>query len=189
MRSIITCALLIGAAVFSGCNKEPEAMFTSDKDVYTAGDYIHLTNTSKDGRTYTWTLPGGETVSTMNVHYKSDQYFGNGELAFKLTAFSKNGKKENEFKKIVKVKAAKGDVMFWQKAGTGHYTTIVDIEEVEGIITYEYYEEPKECGSAGTAVFNGLTAGDHIYYATDGQMSWSGTIKVSRDTCFKVLLK
>jgi hypothetical protein len=184
IRSLIVTAILM---VIAGCKREPVADFVADKDIYIAGDVIHLTNTSQDGRTYEWTLPGGEKVNTLNVHYQSDQGFGDGDLGFRLTAFSKDGKKENEVMKTIKIKAAMGDAVFWQKAGTGHNVTVVNVNGMENLITYEYYDYPA-CGSRGNANYH-LPVGEHLYVANDGVSYWQGTIKIRRDSCTNRLLE
>lgn len=173
--------------LLSGCQKQPEASFETDKTEYVAGETVRLTNTTLEGDSYFWILPNGESSSATNVNYPISVDHGDGSLTFKLEAYSKNGKKDDEAEKTVTVKAATGDAIFWQEAGTGFGNTVVSINGLSSNITADYTSVPP-CSSSGCAVFNDLEIGTYSFSASDGTYNWNGTITITKDGCKTVLL-
>ena len=51
----------ISAIIFSGCAKEPLAVFSVDKDVVYVGDEVTFTNSSVDADTYYWDFGDGKS--------------------------------------------------------------------------------------------------------------------------------
>lgn len=184
-QKLIAVSML--AISITSCQKTPEASFTTDKSEYVAGETINLTNTTLNGKTYKWTFPDGQTGSSESYAFETDDNDPAGTLTFRLEAFSSNGKKSDEVSKSVNIKAAEGDVVFWQQAGSGYGTTVVSLNSVTSNITTEYTSSP-DCGASGCAVFNGLKVGTYNYAATDGGTNWSGTLTVTKNTCLKLKL-
>ena len=71
-----------------------------------------------------------------------------------------------------------GDVIFWQKTGSGFGITNVSINEHIAAITEEYNFDPG-CEASGVAVFTNLEEGVYNYTAFDGAQSWSGMVSIS----------
>jgi len=172
------------AITFTSCQKQPEATFATDKSEYVAGETVKLSNTSADANSYKWTMPDGQIAKSIDVTYKIDEKQKDGTLTFKLEAFSKNAKKDDETTKTVKIKVAKGNAVFWQRTGSGFDVTVVELNGITSNITVDSPSTP-ECGSAGNAVFNGLEVGTYNWTATDGTYNWNGTINITRDGCTK----
>src|ERR1035437_8054427 len=99
--------------LFTSCAKEPTASFTTDKTAYTAGDVVHLTNTSTHAGSYKWTFPDGTTGTASNYDYTLNTSDPGGTETFKLESFSSNGKKSNEASHSVTVSPLTGSVVFW----------------------------------------------------------------------------
>lgn len=190
MKKVFTklMAIAITATVLVGCQKQPEANFTTDKDSYAAGETVKLTNTTVNGYTYKWTFPDGQTGSVENYDYSLPTTLNDGTLTFRLEAFSKNKKKVDEISKSVTVKAATGNAIFWQASGSGFGATVVQVNGITSNITSEYSSAP-DCNAAGCAVFNGLKVGVYNYTASDGSSSWSGTITINKDVCLTLELQ
>ncbi len=74
-----------------GCDKEPSASFTTDKNEYIAGEIVHLTNTSSNGSSFLWTLPDGTTSTSNNIDYQINSNAIFEKLTFNLEAFDKDG--------------------------------------------------------------------------------------------------
>jgi len=79
-----------------------------------------------------------------------------------------------------------GDVIFWQKTGSGFGITNVIINNLNSAITVEYNADPG-CGAEGGAVFTNLEEGVYNYTAYDGAYSWSGYITIS-EGCLSIEL-
>jgi len=190
MKKVFTklMAIAIATTVLVGCQKQPEASFTTDKTSYIAGETVKLTNTTVNGDSYKWTFPDGQTGTVENYDYSLPTTLSDGSLTFKLEAFSKNKKKVNEISKTVTVKAATGNVVFWQETGSGYGATVVQVNGITSNITSEYGSAP-DCSASGCAVFNALKVGAYNYTATDGNANWSGTINITKNTCLTFQLR
>jgi hypothetical protein len=176
--------LLLAQVIFSSCNKQPAADFKTDKTEYIAGDVVKLTNSSIDAKSYKWTMPDGQTSASANLDYTLASNLSDGTLTFKLEAISKKGNKTSEATKLVTVKAANGQVVFWQAPSCGCGITNVTILGITKQITLDYSSIPS-CGDNGTATFT-LKVGTYSYTATDGTKTWNGNVTVSKNGCFKL---
>jgi hypothetical protein len=175
------------ATFFTSCQKQPTASFTTDKNEYVAGETIKLTSTSLEANSYKWTLPDGTTLTSKDVDFNLSPNRDNSSLSFKLEVFSKNGKKSSDASKTVYVKAAKGDVLFWNKYAT-NYPIGVAIGNETKTISKDYSSSPSNCNATGCANFN-LKVGTHQYYAIDSEGSeWQGTVTITKDGCLKMEL-
>lgn len=172
-----TILLLAAMAIFSACTKQPTANFTTDKQNYTGGETITLTNQSTDADHYLWNISDGQTASSINLTYNTS-LTTSGELSFTLSAYSANDKKVDFMTKTVNITPTAGSATFWIENG---YITTVTIAEISKQITYSYASTP-ECGSEGCANFT-LYSGTYNYYATTGSYYWSGSITVSAGNC------
>ena len=67
--------LAVAAIFFSGCAKDPLALFSADKDVVYVGDEVTFTNASVDADTYYWDFGYGKSSTEFspkvvnNIHY------------------------------------------------------------------------------------------------------------------------
>jgi hypothetical protein len=189
MKKVIK-ALFTAIAVLSisSCQKTPVAGFTTDKTEYVAGETIKLTNTSTDAETFKWTFPDGTTGTVANYDLVTNDTDPAATLTFKLEAFSKNGKKTSETTKTVTLKAATGNVTFWQMTGSGYDATPVVLNGITSTITGEEDAAPS-CGAADCAVFNNVKVGTYNYSATDGTEVWSGSVTVKKNGCTVIELQ
>jgi len=183
----ITKLLLIAIAsvTISSCQKTPVASFTTDKTEYIAGETIKLSNTTTDGETFKWTFPDGTTGTTANYDVITNETDPDATLTFKLEAFSKNGKKTNSTSKTVTVKAATGNVIFWALTGSTSDVVTVVMNATSKAISVERDSAP-QCGDAENASFSNVKVGSYNYTATDGVDTWTGTVKVKKNTCTSV---
>lgn len=105
-KKIIPILLLCIGYLTSSCQKEPTADFVFDKEEYTAGDTIKLTQTCQDAKHWQWTDPEGKKTDGPFLNYPTDRFDHGGTKVFKLEALSKNEKKSATVVKNVKVNYA-----------------------------------------------------------------------------------
>lgn len=187
MRTNILIIIPLCLFALASCQRQPDASFKTDKSQYVAGETVYLTNTSLDGHSYLWTMPDGQTTASRDVSYTLNPNLGNGTLTFKLEAFSKNGKKDDDAQRTVTVSAATGNAVFWQQINSGYGITVVTVDGISSNIVSEYPSAPS-CGASGCAVFNGLEVGTYPFSASDGYYNWSGTVTITKDGCAQMLL-
>lgn len=96
-------ATLTAALILTGCAKQPEASFSTDKQEYDAGETVKITNSSLDATRYNWTWDGG-TSTDQAPSIKLTEKTEPGNITIKMTAYSKNDKKTSEATKTIKVK-------------------------------------------------------------------------------------
>jgi hypothetical protein len=80
-----------------------------------------------------------------------------------------------------------GDVVFWQKTGSGYGATEVKIDGKSALISEEKGSKPG-CSEEGCAVFKQLKVGTYDFYATDGDVIWEGEIVV-QEGCYALELQ
>jgi hypothetical protein len=129
MRTIIL--LLTSILLFSSCQKQPIATITTDKTEYTAGETIHLINTTDNADSYLWTTSDGKTYTTKNLDYTTDIHEHSGIRTFKLEVFSKNKKKTSSAIKTITVKQGILPTDFY-KTDTFSYIPTVKSSYLEG---------------------------------------------------------
>ncbi|MBI1835802.1 MAG: hypothetical protein HYR91_00905 [Flavobacteriia bacterium] len=188
MKTLIKFSFIALVATFFSCQKQPVALFSTDKDTYSAGDVIKLTNTTINGKTYKWTISDGQTSVSEHLDYLSNTSQGGETITFTLDAYSKKAKKSDHYSKSIYLDYAKGDVTFWQTQGSGYDITVVSLNGISSNITGEYSSTPN-CGDSGCAVFNNIEVGTYSYTATDGTFNWNGTVEVTKDGCTTVNLQ
>ena len=183
---LLLLALITTATILTSCQKQPTADFSMDKSEYTAGEKVMLTSKSLEAHSYKWTMPDGQTSSSKDVNYTISSSAPDGTLSFKLEVSSKNGKKKDEVQRSVSVKAATGEVVFWQSPSCGCGVTNVTINGQTKQITSDYTSSPS-CGASGVATFS-LKAGTYPYTATDGTKTWNGNSTITAKSCLKFQL-
>jgi len=171
---------IFAATILISCQKEPQANFTTDKQTYTGGETVYLSNTSLDGDHYVWIVSDGQMSTSKNMVYTTNQYSYGESVSFELIAYSKNGKKTDEITKSITVNAANGTAIFWQSSGS--YITTVTIGVISQDITANYATTP-DCGTSGCANFTNISYGDYSFSATDGTYNWNGTITIYPGLC------
>ena len=95
MKKLILYFFVCSLICLASCQKKPSASFTSDKEVYYAGDTIHLTNTSTNAHSYVWTMPDGSQQFNENASYVVDTSVLYEKLNFQLEAYSKHDRKKS----------------------------------------------------------------------------------------------
>lgn len=182
------------AVLFSGCKKS-DADFKTDKDVYSVGDTIDLTCTSKNVKSAYWELPDGSTVKGKTASYiipkRSEK-----TISFTLYVASRMGK-VSEFTKEVTITngispaAANGKVTFWA-SWTAGYQLNVYAESIntgmfyDGLITNTFANDPG-CSTVGALNFLMEPGTYHVWadspFATN---VWSQTITVTPGGCISL---
>lgn len=183
--AILSTILTVGIFLV-GCNKQPASDFELDKSEYTAGDVVKCSNKSLDAKSYKWTFPDGQTSALKDVDYTLSSSTPAGSYSIKLEAISKKGNKRSESSKSYTVKAAVGQVVFWQAPACGCNITNVTIGSTTRQITLDFSSVPT-CGDNGTATFN-LPIGTYSFSATDGTKTWNGNITITKNNCSKLQL-
>lgn len=93
MKTFKLITPILGLALLSGCKKEPEASFSSDKSFYYTGETIHLKNESVDAKSYRWDFPDGSSSTEKDADYTVNSDFYGAPVRIVLNAYRKNGKK------------------------------------------------------------------------------------------------
>lgn len=142
IKHFIFIPCLLVAIVFSSCQKEPVADFVFDKEEYTAGDTIKLTQTCQDAKHWRWTDPEGKTHDGPTLNYSIDRFDHGGTKVFKLEAFSRNEKKSAIVVKNVKVNYAILDEEYIEVNGVKYKPTfkkakMSDISPFQWLVDYQ----------------------------------------------------
>ncbi|MDQ3190931.1 MAG: hypothetical protein M3Q58_04990, partial [Bacteroidota bacterium] len=169
MRSILFSILII---TLFACNKTPVANFKMEEEI-SFGKEVKITNTSSNASSYLWELPNGETRDTKDIVYKPST---SGTKKIKLTAYSKNEKKQNSISKSIKVIPEFGSVIFYLSDKAPLERTTVYFLETEKDIPVKLSSAPDCENSTGAALFKDVTNGNYNYLAGDNSNSWSGTV-------------
>lgn len=107
-----TPLFLLLVILMVSCNK-PEADFTTDKNEYSAGDVIYITNNSDDSKEYFWyfsnnaSSPSKQSVAK-NPTDTINMLAPDGVYTIQLTASRKKGKKPSTVRKDFLVKTLRG---------------------------------------------------------------------------------
>ena len=93
--------LVVAFGLFlTSCQKTPEACFEATSTEAVAGRFITFLNCSRDADTYLWEFGDGTTSSTKTP---TKTYTQNGIYTVRLTAYSKNGNKKDEFTQTITI--------------------------------------------------------------------------------------
>lgn len=100
--------LIILITLFTSCQKEPTAEFSVSKSTPAVGENVLFTNSTADGVDFLWDFGDGETSTSENP---SHFYNNIGTYKVVLEAYSKNGKKSNEYTQTITVQKLKNGVL------------------------------------------------------------------------------
>ncbi len=143
MKTYLNLFLALSFIVLLGCDKEPGANFTTDKDTYTAGETIHCKDASANAHSWKWTTPDGKTFTTQNIDFPLDSDDLGGTKTFTLEVFDKDGDETSTISKSVKVN---------QYILASDYFAVIDsLGQLPPIIVYK--PTSKGC-SSGTGQWN-----------------------------------
>jgi len=92
IKIIGTAIYVIVIMTITGCQKEPLASFTISNYSPSVNEIISFTNITTDGSSYEWNFGDGQTSTSKNPTHS---YINEGVYTITLTAFSKNGKKQD----------------------------------------------------------------------------------------------
>lgn len=84
---------LISVMFFTSCQKEPTANISASKTTVELNEDVKFTNTSVNGDNYKWEFGDGQSSTDKEPSHK---WSVAGTYTVKMTAFSKNGKKDND---------------------------------------------------------------------------------------------
>jgi len=79
--------------IITSCQKQPTSDFSISSNEAVTGEIIYFTNNSTNADNYKWDFGDGLTSSDKNTQHS---YADGGTFQVKLTAFSKNGNKDDE---------------------------------------------------------------------------------------------
>ena len=182
--------LVLGVFVFESCQKYPSASFTTDKQEYSTGETISLTNLSLDGDSYEWTFPNGETSTEKTINYVIPSNLPSGLYPIQLKVYSKNKNKVDEQISYVSINQAKsGAAMFWLYYQSGDTYATVNVQgSTKYISSYEF--STPSCDDSNCANFYNLSPGTYNYTATSSSNNWSGSFTIPNNPsgCVKVAL-
>ena len=187
MKKLIFVALV---SILFSCNKQPVVSFTTDGSSYFAGDIIKLTNTSKNTKSYLWTMPDGSLIETKDAEYLVDpNLYYNTTIKFKLTGFSRNKKKSTSSEQYITIVPARGNIVFWKSSSCGCGDITVTVDGNDLVVNADYSSAPPYCNNGpGAASFTDLLPGNYSYSATDGTKTWSGNFTITKGCCLNIQL-
>ena len=151
--------------LFSSCQRQPTANFTTDKTEYQAGDTVHLKNNSEHGKHFIWTMPDGSTQTNTDATYIIPDTTLYSNFTFKLQALSGREKKSDE--KSVTVLGMIRPIREMDSFSIGS-----SIYKNAGASYYNYYNYWTVGGSLQFGA--GYGAGSNIYLSGQYQTSKSG---------------
>ena len=178
------------AFIMMECNKPPKADFTTDKDQYTAGEVIHITNKSLHAVTYNWLFPDLSVSHSKNPEYTLNADLDDGSFPIRLESLSKT---ENSLiTKTLTIESQKGQVTVWTsdsvvKQNNKNVQVWIDNNFI-GNITTQYNSEPT-CGADGCITVN-IKKGTHTIYVYNpfNDNSRTDNIIIVKDMCTKFKL-
>lgn len=187
-NAVLLAFTFLSVLVITGCKKDSEANFRTDKEEYNPGDIVELSNLSLYSNTYKWTMPDGETSTKENTTFALVDTIPYGTYTFKLDASSEKGG-SSSITKTIKVVPPRGQIVFWQHDTTEFANAVisVDLQNIK-TITKKHPNIPF-CQEDGTATFD-LTVGAYLYTATDGvSKTWSGSFFIYKNACLNIELR
>jgi hypothetical protein len=194
LTSFLSLSALSLTLIFSAsCKKDeapltetvPTADFTFDKGEYTDGQTMVLTSNSTDAATLRWTTPEGTTGKGASFSYAIPRDGVDRNLNFRLEAISASGLKSDYIVKSVKVKPARGKLVFY--GGYSSSTCAITLDGVKvGDFTLPYNSFPiivPDCDAAGYPTVT-PTVGKHIVtYQYGSSFQRTKEVTVSENAC------
>ncbi len=160
LKNYLFILIAIVAITLSGCQKKPAASFTTDKEIYSNGDYMQLTNTSSNAHSYSWVVKGPKEYrsDTRDPSVLMDKV---GTYEISMSCYSKNGKFSGKVSKSVEVVASIGQYVFYtDDLGSNATSAKVYIDNIYiGTITQNSGSIIPACGATGcvtTSIPQGL---------------------------------
>lgn len=182
----LTLVLLIGVV---GCKKTGD--FTTDKSVYTQGDVITTSNTTKKtSEFYKWTFGGIEVVADEPIYTIPDNTpvgtFEISMLPVNNLNVTDSWKRTSRYVNIEE--AEKGKIIFFlpttyfTSGASDEEATITINGESKTIIIYSSYPSCESNNNLFAATFDNLKSGDHDYIingsSSNSSYYLSGSIEV-----------
>jgi hypothetical protein len=170
--------------LITGCNKKPQADFTTDKEEYTAGEIIRLTNKSIHAKSYNWLFPDLSASTSENPEYALSADLADGSYPIRLESLRNS--ETSLITKFISVIAQKGQLTVWTSdtIANGPYVVQVFIDNnFIGHITSRYSSDPG-CGATGCVTVN-LKTGSHKIIISNSYNNnvRSETLMINRNTC------
>ncbi len=189
MKRYLLPTLLLLIFVLTGCQKVPMASFTTDKSDYVTGQFVKITNTSKNAYSYEWAVTSGAKQTTAYGDNPEILLNETGTHLITLTCFSKNGKVTDRCSQSVNVGASTGDVIFYTDVMTNSSAIYIYLNGIYlGAITQNTYTVPN-CGTNG-CLTTSLQQGNYQFNADlePYGLHKNINITVSPNTCNKVYI-
>jgi photosystem II stability/assembly factor-like uncharacterized protein len=172
----------------TSCQKKPTASFSTNKEVYSIGEKVLLSNASSDAYYYTWIVKGPEKEESRGS--KEDHSFiltQYGSYDISLSVYSKNGKQVSRSSKTITVTAKEGNAIFYTtRSGTSY--EIYQNGTYYGNFGGTFSGVPN-CGATGAYTFTG-DAGQYsfmmINYFTSATRTYS--VNITAGACQPVLV-
>ena len=169
MKKSVSYIILLGIISIisvSGCQKKPEALFTTTEDVLYVNEEIEFINTSINGQTFEWDFGDG---STSKLKEPKHTYRKGGTYNVTLTAFSENGNKTDERTVSIEVE---NTLTFKNTTFTYIYVTIGTEEKIvhpgQSLTLYEIEDG---------AIYQAYTVGKTLSGTEIGlTISWNGIV-------------
>lgn len=200
ITSYLSISLLATSLLFSACKKKdeptppeavPSADFKFDKDEYTEGETVQLTNTSINGASARWTSPEGTTGKGATFTYAIPRQAFDRNINFRLDAISASGLKTDYVVKSVKVKAARGKLVFYQG-----YTSSLCTIFIDGVKIGDYNLPATggipfvpECGNTAYPNATAIVGSHLIQHQFNGGFMYSQNVEVTENNCTVVRLQ
>jgi PKD repeat protein len=89
--------------ILTGCRKEPDASFDTNKMRFAVGETVIFYNNSDDAHSYEWDFGDGTTSTEAEP---SKVYENTGTYTVRLTAYSKKQKKKNQTTELITITEA-----------------------------------------------------------------------------------
>jgi hypothetical protein len=172
----------------TSCQKKPTASFSTNKEVYSIGEKVLLSNASQDAYYYTWIVKGPgmeESRGSKEDHSFILNQYGTYEIS--LSVYSKNGKLVSRSSKTITVAVKEGSAVFYTtRSGTSYevYQNGVRYSSFGGT----FFSAPN-CGATGAYTFTG-NAGQYTFmminYFTSATRTYS--VDITAGGCKPVLV-
>ncbi len=174
---------IIGSAIaLSSCQKQPVACFDYEDENPALGNYEYsFTNCSTEATTYEWDFGDGITSTMASPEHG---YSNAGTYTVTMTAFSENGRKEDESQTTIHV-LGDGYAVFWN-SGASHFI-ILNLQGEAPAPLSPFNGQPTGCMSGYP--FH-LEEGTYSYTAQEqspGTGTWSGTVTVTNGGCTQIV--
>lgn len=135
----------------SSCTKQPEARFKKNANASIAGEEVRFTNTSTNAGIYEWDFGDG---SSSNFLHPDHIYESSGTYIVRLTAYSEDKKKMDDFSLTVFVKQ------------TTAQSISANVWNLDSIVTYSYTDG--ELIAVEPIVFSEIYSSHTTAYSEDG---------------------